>query len=149
MTDKEFIEKRFELSEEEVKVYNDELCSKFPFLKIRDDNSWTQLDDMPVGWRIAFGIQLCEELSQELIKQGNLNNYKILEVKEKYGQLRIYGMYDYYRTDDNIDAIIRKYEMCSEKYCILCGEQAVVHREVGFPICDYCFKKYKESIPWM
>ena len=35
---------------------NRALCKKYPFLLIRDgEYRFTELDDLPDGWRIAFG----------------------------------------------------------------------------------------------
>lgn len=52
------------------------------------DDSFTGLDEMPEGWRIAFGKQLCDELKAELERAGRLESYRILQIKEKYGALR-------------------------------------------------------------
>lgn len=71
------------------------LCGKYPFLIPRYD--WSQeiikdydytstyLDDMPDGWRKAFGEMMCEEIKQELVRCNYLNEYRILQIKEKYG----------------------------------------------------------------
>lgn len=32
------------------------------------DYEYTELDSMPEGWRIAFGIEMCEEIKQELLR---------------------------------------------------------------------------------
>lgn len=81
---------------------NTELVEHYPFLILR--NRWTdeviedydpekdgtELDGMLDGWRIAFGEQMCEEILQELIKWNFLDDYRILQIKEKYGSLRWY-----------------------------------------------------------
>ena len=78
---------------------NTELVERYPFLALR--NAWTgniiedydperdgtYLDEMPQGWKIAFGEQMCEELRNELLRWDCLNDYRILQVKEKYGTL--------------------------------------------------------------
>ena len=56
------------------KEYNKQLVKKYPFLLPRNrwtgkvpkeyDYSYTELDDMPDGWRKAFGEQMCEEIKQ-------------------------------------------------------------------------------------
>lgn len=55
------------------------------------DYSYTMLDDMPDGWRKAFGEELCEAIREELIKVGLLDQYRIIQIKEKYGELVWYG----------------------------------------------------------
>lgn len=93
------------------KEQNRELCRRYPFLipsnrwsgkRITDavgggywpgnpsavpeyDYEYTELDEMPDGWRIAFGEQLCEELREELEKTGRMDEYRIVQIKEKFG----------------------------------------------------------------
>ena len=88
---------------------NKELCERFPFLipwhrftgerfvqldrhgkmkAVHDYNwSYTDLDSMPDGWRKAFGMKMCEEIREELIKWNDLDRWQIIEMKEKYGHL--------------------------------------------------------------
>ena len=57
---------------------NRKLCKEYPWLYPRNvwtdepikdfDYSYTLLDDMPNGWRIAFGKQMCEEINNVLKK---------------------------------------------------------------------------------
>lgn len=71
------------------------LIGKYPFLiprydwsgEIIEDYDYTStyLDDIPVGWKIAFGEMMCEEIKQELIRCNYLDEYRILQIKEKYG----------------------------------------------------------------
>lgn len=51
---------------------------------------YTVLDDMPEGWRIAFGDLMCEEIDHELRRFDYQDKYEITEIKEKYGSLRWY-----------------------------------------------------------
>lgn len=46
---------------------------------------YTELDDMPNGWRDAFGKQMCEEIREALIEDGDLDRWRIVQLKEKYG----------------------------------------------------------------
>ena len=47
--------------------------------------TYTELNSMPIGWRKAFGIQMCKEIKQALKKHNYLYNYRIMQIKEKYG----------------------------------------------------------------
>lgn len=76
---------------------NKRLIERYPFLALYDRTGkpldgydYTWLDDMPDGWRTAFGEQMCEEIKDELLKfsyEDNtwLNHYRIVQIKEKYG----------------------------------------------------------------
>lgn len=112
--------KGWEQDLEDIKTFNKNLIEKYPWIipindwsgkRITDcvgsngeegfwpgdpkkhpeyDYEYTLLDDMPNGWRIAFGDQMVEEIHQELIKYNYVNDYKVVQIKEKYGGLRWY-----------------------------------------------------------
>lgn len=107
--------------------------------------SYTELDDMPDGWRKAFGLQMCEEIKQELKKhKGALKKYRILEIKEKFGGLR---WYDSYSTEKIWKEIIPKYEKLSYKTCINCGKPAkYISKGWISPYCEDCAKNKEEYV---
>lgn len=164
MTDKEYIElKRIfyktEGQEEKEKIlknikqYNKELIEKYPFLMpyrvvtgepLEDyDYEFTWLDDMEDGWRIAFGLQMMEELKQTLVKINYLDEYKLMQVKEKFGSLR---WYDNGRSNEMND-VIAKYEDLSEKTCGFCGEKAkYISKGWIYPYCKECANKFTKNI---
>lgn len=106
---------------------------------------------MPEGWRAAFGEKMCEEIKQALLAEGGetaLHEYRIADIKEKYGSLRWYGYFD----SEAVDKIIRKYELISMNTCIVCGKEAT-RVTTGWisPYCDECSGD-EPSIPideWM
>ena len=95
----------------ETKDRNRALCERFPFLipsnrwsgmriteaggggyypgnpsEIPDyDWEYTELDNMPEGWRKAFGEQMCQEIMDELVANDMVDSYRIFQIKEKYG----------------------------------------------------------------
>ena len=82
-------------------VGNKKLIMEYPFLLIRnvftdeppiEDRfyKYTYLDDVPEGWREAFSDQLYTELKAALVRAGRLDDYRILQITEKYGELRWY-----------------------------------------------------------
>ena len=152
---------------EEVKKKNRELCREYPFLIPRNrwsgkriteaqdggfwprnpdkipeyDYEYTELDDMPDGWRKAFGEQLCAELKKDLMRSGGkkaLDEYMIWQIKEKYGSLR---WYDSGGTDRWYKKVLPKYEYFSMMTCIGCGKPAT-QISTGWisPWCDDCAK---------
>ena len=127
-----------------IRMRNKTLCKRYPFLIIRDwkdnpiEEEYTYLDDMPIGWRRAFGIQMCEEIRQALVKKNRLYTYRIEQVKEKFGGLRWYA----YGSTPEIDRIIDKYEDISYHTCVCCGRPAT-KMSCGWicPYCDKCAEK--------
>lgn len=150
-----------EETKEEVKRRNRELCERFPFLipsnrfsgkritEADEGGYWpgapeyipeydyedTELDNMPDGWRKAFGEQMCQEIMDELVANDMVDTYRIVQIKEKYGGLRWY--------DDGFTKkgheIIDNYERLSYKTCIRCGKPATrMTRGWIMPFCDDC-----------
>ena len=133
---------------------NKKLIEEFPFLLPRSrffdkvpnnyDYSYTELDNMPEGWRKAFGIEMCKEIKAELLKHNYLNDYRILEIKEKYGGLRWYSGPTL--KDSNLLDIIHKYEDLSFKICIDCGKQAeYISKGWISPYCKNCKKIHEKN----
>lgn len=148
------------LSEEDAKLkeelkcaiieHNNKLVEEFPFLECRnvftdekpESNLFTWLDDMPEGWRIAFGIDLCKELKEALLKANALDDYRIHQVKEKFGGLR---WYDSFCTAET-RVIIDRYEVLSEKTCIKCGKPAEYSTKNWIsPYCKECADSILEN----
>lgn len=131
----------------EMQEYNKALIVKYPFLLPRNrwtdevvkdyDFSWTELDSMPDGWRIAFGDNMVEEISQELKKFNFEDKYRIVQIKEKWGGLRWYdgGV----PINSAVHDIIMKYGRLSFKICISCGKPATrISKGWISPYCDDC-----------
>ena len=125
---------------------NKKLVERYPFLLPRNqtngevpvgyDFSYTELDMMPNGWRIAFGEQMCEEIREELVKYNCLGDYRIAQIKEKYGALR---WYDYGAPKKVGLEIIPKYTKISACTCVTCGAKATrVTYGWNNPFCDEC-----------
>lgn len=133
---------------------NKELIDKYPWLYIRRDYDFdtdtysipenpdykcTWLDAMPDGWRKAFGEMMVEEIDNELRKHDFVDKFEILEVKEKYGELRMYCG----GAPREVHRIIQKYEVISRNVCMVCGKPDVHIREDGWiwPQCRECYEK--------
>ena len=117
--------------------FTDKICDGIGMTQEEYEN-WSELDDMPDGWRKAFGEQMCEEIYQALLKNGGkeaVNKYRIIQIKEKWGYLHWYDS----NGNTEINKIIRKYEDISEKTCIRCGKPAT-KISLGWisPYCDDC-----------
>lgn len=107
----------------------------------------TELDALDKGWRIAFGEDLCKDLRKELKKNGELRSFRITQLKEKFGSLRLY--YGGIKNYSGIEKIISKYEDISSTTCINCGKPAKwLSRGWVCPYCDDCIsdKDYADEI---
>ena len=101
------------------------------------DFSYTELDDMPDGWRRAFGLRMCEDLRNALIDDNDLDRWRIVQMKEKYGELRLYD--NGHKIGSTVPMIIDRYAKLSVITCIQCGAPAT-RVTTGWisPYCDKC-----------
>lgn len=118
---------------------NKTLLTKYPFLIYKnnynhfvavDTYKYTMLDDCPEGWKKLF-LDMCEEIRIHLEK-NSVENFQFIQVKEKYGALRVYCTY----CPQELHNIIDKYEDLSEYVCVNCG--AVATKQSTGWICPYC-----------
>jgi hypothetical protein len=99
--------------------------------------TYTELDAMPKGWRKCFGISMCKEIKASLKRHNYLKEYRITQIKEKWGGLRWYDA----GAPEEVYKIIQKYEYISARTCIMCGKPAT-KISIGYisPYCDDCYK---------
>ena len=105
------------------------------------------LEELPTGWRIAFGNQLADDVIA-LAKKYNFEiEYEVLQIKEKFGGLRWYeGRVQQDMYPEHSD-LIDKYEKISYHTCIVCGNAAEVPKRIyDLPICDECRDNLKRSV---
>lgn len=124
-------------------IYNFFFCLKYPFYKCYNVFSgkflgytFTRYDDIPYGWRKAFGKQFSKELKNVLKEENFLKEFRFLDIKEKYGALCIYTG----PATDKIFALLEKYERMSEDICIKCGKKPAEYQTPGYilNLCKDC-----------
>lgn len=137
------------LSKEDKIKENKKLLKKYPFLlpkndwtgKVMEDYdySWTLLDEVPKGWRISIMSLFLEELRKELIKFNFLDKYFIIQIKEKFGELRWYDAG--YPEGSKVNDIIEIYSYLSGHICICCGKPDVpmINDRWISPFCLRCW----------
>lgn len=128
-------------------IQNKVLVFNYPFLIPRNyhtdeidedyDYKYTFYDNIPQGWRKAFGMKMLKELKEILNKAHYLDDYRVVQVKEKFGTLR---WYDNGAPEDIYTELINwnsKYEALSALTCIDCGEPAI-GMTTGWinPVCE-------------
>lgn len=135
------------------RIKNRKFIKRYPFAQPYDWFGWrispkihkydfTAWDDIPQGWRRAFGNQLAEDL-MAACKESHVppSDLGFIQIKEKYGSLR---MYPIRLISDKIDRVIDDYGYISEYCCIYCGRPdvgSVSSRGWIFPACKTCYQK--------
>lgn len=137
-----------------IRKYNRALIGKHPYLMPRNrmtgetdpdyDFSWTEMDLMPDGWRIAFGDELLEKLTAMLREHGALKQYRIADIKEKYGSLRWYD----FGAPAEVTGMLTEYSKASARICGKCGKPAQwISKGWIAPYCDTCARQSRRPYP--
>lgn len=127
--------------------YNKKLIERYPFLLPRNrftdkvpedyDYSWTELDALSIGWRKSFGEMMCEDIKQALLEDDLLNNFRIDDIKEKFGYMHFY----HHGGNKKVNDIIEAYAHASDNICMCCGKPDT-GKTKGYwiyPICKKCW----------
>ena len=134
-----------DFSEKQKIIYN--ICMKYPFLIPRDiegnrdeDFNYEYLGlEIPMGWYKLF-LQLCSDIKPILEKEGVMDDFYFLQVKEKYNELVCYsnGV-----ASLEVEQILQKYKYISRFVCTKCGKPAA-YETTGYlaSYCDDCWKDY-------
>lgn len=134
--------------------------------KTRDDYdySYTEYDSAEISdaWKEKLLMKMFKEIKKQLIEEekdmptdkkklqdmarwygqtqyiDKLHLWKITQIKEKFGALRVYSNFE----SPGIIKIINKYSKLSEKTCYMCGAKATkVSTGYILPYCDKCAEK--------
>ena len=115
------------------KVWDPEVEKYVPNEKI----DGTQLDCLPAGWR-TLAVEMFRKIRDRLIEEGGqdaVDNFMIDQLKEKFGEIRLYA----HPTSDEVENIISEYERKSADVCCCCGKRATrVSKGWICPFCDDC-----------
>lgn len=140
-------------SEEQKVVYN--ICMEYPFLIPRDIEGNRDEDfeydywgiEIPGGWLKLF-LQMCADLKPILEREGVLDDFYFLQVKEKYNRLECYPCEASIEVQDVID----KYSMMASYVCTWCGRPATCETQ-GYiaSFCDDCSKNVprQKRLEWI
>ena len=127
-------------SAEEKKIY--------PYLKISSDgNSW--MDYIPTGWQNRI-YKLFDNINT--ILGDRINYFHILDIKEKYGEFRLYWTIDdgiaTNAEKEQIEELAQQARFDLLSACMLCGDHAK-YKYINVLVCEECdnnlFKRRKEK----
>ena len=111
----------------------------------------SDLDLLPTGWIKTFIPKMKEELFNML--GPYVEDFIILEAKEKYGQLRVYWTWAYRdyalseltdigRLQEDVNDLLLYYQSLSENTCASCGKPTThMSKRYNLPMCESCIKK--------
>lgn len=121
----------------------EELIKNYPWIEMIENNTRVLWYDMlPEGWRTSFGELFFSELNEALLKtfpEGIPDDFHILDIKEKWGKLRVSLSHD----SEYINDVLFKYEYISSFICIDCGAPypfaQMTYGSWVMPLCERCY----------
>ena len=117
-----------------------QIIAEYPFLRVRDidgtvdtESKWPMMSlEIPDGWYMLF-FQMCEDIKTLLEKEGVLDDFYFIQVKEKYNELVCYSNG---AASLEIEQILQKYKYLSRFVCTECGKPAT-YEATGY-LASYC-----------
>jgi hypothetical protein len=126
-----------------------QILQKYPFLAERniDGTIDTKAEfpmtslEIPNGWMRLF-YQMCDDIKPILEREGLMDKFYFIQVKEKYNQLRCFVN----NSTPEINDIISKYEFMATNVCVQCGAPAE-YETTGYiaSICGDCRNGYFQA----
>ena len=122
-----------------IKLTSDEIVNRYPEL-------FGTAPFDPMETLICFGLEVGEgwlkildetfKKISDIVKKRNLEEFRIIQVKEKYAGLRIYCSW----CEEDIEEIIAEAEKICEKTCEQCGSPEGIFSNDGWCIvqCQKC-----------
>lgn len=101
------------------------------------DCKYLDPDDVPVGWK--NWIILLDQDIQQLVDAGLIQNFKVEQMKEKFGELRLY-----FDADGDADSLSKLHDLIDDyahvtSYtCAYCGTFPAEYQTTGwiYPVCE-------------
>lgn len=134
-------------------VTAEEVVALYPFLVVRDyfeadlpepslkETTFYGEYDLPDGWKLLF-LQMCEDI-RKASTPVELQSLRIVQVKEKFGEIRCYIS----GGTSAIDTIIDNYSYVSGYICRRCGNIAtVVSQSWISPWCNTCKRDIQDKM---
>ena len=105
--------------------------------------------DLPSGWNKGLSQCLQHDLNT-IIRERNIAEFNVLQVKEKFGELRLYYSCTFAGGESNdpndlIQEVIDKYAHVSSRTCVYCGKFPVPIINDGwiYPVCKACYEGHR------
>lgn len=116
---------------------NGDFIAKYPWLKAWDEVDeieYCYLDDLPPGWRAAYGEQFAAALARAIELDSMKDTYHIDQVKIKFGAFCWYDNAGWRARE-----VKEYYEKVFAQTCVKCGKPAHWRSKGSLePYCDEC-----------
>ena len=125
-----------------------QIVAEYPFLRVRDIDGTIDTAakfplmhlEIPNGWYQLF-FQMCADIKPLLKKEGIIDDFYFIQVKEKYNELICYsnGV-----ASLEVEQVIQKYRYISRFVCTECGRRAA-YETTGY-LASFCMDCWKDRV---
>jgi hypothetical protein len=110
-----------------------ELIEQFPWLNPREDwsndyvqfddeeEAWTELDDLPEGWKEGFLEEMLYEIDEVLNEYDCVETYRVIKAENHLGLFKWEHTGFDYEAKEHLDAIVKVYKKAALETCMECG----------------------------
>jgi hypothetical protein len=113
-----------------------ELIEQFPWLNPREDWSndyiqfdgeedvWTELDDLPEGWKEGFLEDMLSEIDEVLNEYDCVETYRVIKAENRFGIFKWEHTGFPKEAREDLENIIKTYKKAANEICMECGMRA-------------------------
>jgi len=127
-----------------------ELIEQFPWLNPREDwsndylqfddeeDTWTELDDLPEGWKEGFLEDMLTEIDEVLNEYDCVETYRVIAAANRGGIFKWEHAGFVPEAREDLNRIIKLYKKVANETCMECGMRAKSYQVDGDIIvaCD-------------
>lgn len=145
----EYLDCERDIVEYDILAEQKQVIAKYPFLRVRDIDGTIDTEaefpmmclEIPSGWAKLF-YQMCSDIKPILEKEGLLDDFYFVQVKEKYNYLVCHSSGE---EPAEVSDIIQKYEQMAHYVCTCCGKPATLETRGYFAsFCESCGEDHRK-----
>jgi hypothetical protein len=113
-----------------------DLIEQFPWLNPREDwsndylefdeaeEAWTELDDLPDGWKEGFLEEMLYEIDEVLNEYDCVEDYRVIKAENNNGLFKWEHAGYPIEAKEELDNIVKVYRKAANETCMECGMRA-------------------------
>jgi hypothetical protein len=102
------------------------------YIEFSDDSkAWTELDDLPYGWKEGFVEEMLYEIDEVLNEYDCYDTYRVIRAENHFGLFKWEHTGFPYEAKEYLDAIVSTYKKAATETCMECGMRGKAYQING------------------
>lgn len=133
-----------EMKEIYERILHKSLIERYPFMTVEDYDDATPFENLPMGWKISFGILMMEKFLRVWDKFPNSFNLDDMTYDKGVLHFKVSYAEDNPRLKRKLNKLMKKFSKRSAESCMHCGAKHLIPKEDRghelflFNLCDEC-----------